>query len=379
MRVLFISDFFHPSIGGIEVRSLPFLQSMRGRGHEIVVLTNRDGYVGAPAESDYDGLRVLRLPFAAAIHRRDLSGIVKIKREIRALKEAFKPEIVHAFVSGPLVMAHIETDTIEPSPFLISFTQWLEGSTGSGTLLGRMFGAADWVTANSARLLSQVREIAPDVTSRSSAVHSGNIWPDFEPAPFQFDRPNLLCIGRLIEEKGFDIALRAMPAILARFPSARLIIAGDGPNGPMLRALTAELGLSDQVTFLGWVEPGKVLHLMNEAAIVVVPSRWQEAFASVAIQAAQVGRPAIATDRGGMAEAVLDGETGLIVPSDDVEALADSVIRLLGDPPLAMELGRRARVRARTLFSWDRYLDDFEELYARLAANWHHRESAVSA
>jgi glycosyltransferase involved in cell wall biosynthesis len=112
---------------------------------------------------------------------------------------------------------------------------------------------------------------------------------------------------------------------------------------------------------------------------VVVPSRWQEAFASVAIQAAQVARPTIVTDRGGMAEAVLDGETGLVVPSDDVEAVAGSVIRLLGDPSLAMELGRRARERARTLFSWDRYLDDFDALYARLVATWHSHESAVPA
>jgi glycogen(starch) synthase len=102
--------------------------------------------------------------------------------------------------------------------------------------------------------------------------------------------------------------------------------------------------------------------------MVIVPSRWQEAFATVSIQAAQMGRPVIATSRGGMEEAVLDGETGLIVPPEDVAALADAVTRLLADPAMTARLGSQARIRARALFSWERYLDDFEGLYSRLAA-----------
>lgn len=369
MRVLFISEFFHPVIGGVEVRALRLLQSMHRRGHEITVVTNRDQEQTFPAEGDYDGVRVFRFPLATAIGAGDLPGIIGIKRQVAKLKRLFRPELVHAFVYGPMIQPHLETERGGPVPLIASFTQWVDGPIGRNTLLGRALRAADWVTVNAASLLSHLRTLAPDVGPKSSVIYSGNAWPDLEPAPLALSAPRLLCIGRLIDEKGFDLAIDAMPRILDGCPAARLIVAGDGPGRAKLEALASALDIDERVQFVGWVRPDEVPRLMNEVSMVIVPSRWQEVFATVAIQAAQLGRPCIATDRGGMREAVRHGETGLIVPGEDAGAIADAALALIGNPPEAQRLGRNAREHARAAFSWDRYVDEFETLYERLVAS----------
>ena len=101
--------------------------------------------------------------------------------------------------------------------------------------------------------------------------------------------------------------------------------------------------------------------------MMVVPSRWQEAFGLVALQAAQLARPVVASRVGGLAEVVADEETGALVPADDPPALALAMAVLLQDPERAIRLGCNGRDRARTLFGWDRYVDARDQLYRTLA------------
>jgi glycogen(starch) synthase len=116
------------------------------------------------------------------------------------------------------------------------------------------------------------------------------------------------------------------------------------------------------------VDPEDVAALINRSTLVVVPSRWQEAFASVAIQAAQLGRPVLASRVGGMSEAVLDGETGILFASEDDDALAAAIIGLLDEPRRLERLGRNARSHAQRAFSFDRYVADVESIYRRVSA-----------
>jgi glycogen(starch) synthase len=106
---------------------------------------------------------------------------------------------------------------------------------------------------------------------------------------------------------------------------------------------------------------------INAATLLVVPSRWKEAFGLVALQAAQQARPVVGSRVGGLPEVVLHEETGLLVEREDPEALARAVLRLLADPTLAIRLGEGGRSRAAQHFSWTAHLDSFSKLYARLA------------
>jgi glycogen(starch) synthase len=122
------------------------------------------------------------------------------------------------------------------------------------------------------------------------------------------------------------------------------------------------------VDFLGWVHPDRVLALMNDSTMVLMPSRVPEGFGLVALQAAQMNRPVVASGVGGVMEVVVHEETGLLVEPADEGALAGAIIALLGDPARAERLGRAGRRRAETELGWERHVDAYDALLRRLAA-----------
>ena len=103
---------------------------------------------------------------------------------------------------------------------------------------------------------------------------------------------------------------------------------------------------------------------MNEATFVVMPSRWEEAFGLVALEAALMERPVIATRVGGLPEIVVDGVTGILVEKENSEELASAISRLLKNPEEAIKMGRAARVRAEAMFTLEHHIDAYESLYS---------------
>jgi glycosyltransferase involved in cell wall biosynthesis len=366
-RILFVTQSFWPTIGGIEVRARLFLPAMIKRGHDCLVLTTRELSDGLTETDECDGVPIVRLPFSAALRTGDAAGIALLRRRYAALIAEFRPDLVHVFYGGTLPALPLFG---APSriPLLASFTSWpLPMANAGETMLGRLLQRASWVTANSARLVDLLRETMPSIGDRNSVIYSGNPWPTIEPAGLPFGPATILCIGRLVERKGFDLMIRAMPEILRHFPETQLRIAGDGPSMNALRSIVAEVKCDDHVAFTGWIRPDRVSETINDGSFVVIPSRGEEPFASVAIQAMQMARPCIATLCGGMGEAVVNGETGYLAPPEDPAVLARAALTLLGDPRMASAMGYAGRERARTMFGWDRYLDDFADIYQRLA------------
>jgi glycogen(starch) synthase len=144
------------------------------------------------------------------------------------------------------------------------------------------------------------------------------------------------------------------------------VIASDGPARHDLERQTADLGLAEVVDFIGWVESADIPAILNSATIVVIPSRAVEGFGLVAMEAAMMGRPVVATRSGGLPEVVIDGQTGVIVDREDRGALAAAIARLLDRPALATEMGQAAQDRAQARFAWGRHVDAFEALYRQL-------------
>jgi glycosyltransferase involved in cell wall biosynthesis len=150
-----------------------------------------------------------------------------------------------------------------------------------------------------------------------------------------------------------------------RFPQARLSIVGEGPERVHLEEQAASLGLKDSVEFVGRVEPGEVPAVMGQATVVVMPSRV-EGFPMRALEAAKMARPVVATPAGGLAEAIIHEQTGLIVEKENSFALAEAVGFLLGHPDVAVRMGQAARSRVLGTFSLKSCVDSYDRLYHTL-------------
>ena len=366
MRILYWTQRFWPHIGGVEVHAARFLPEMRKRGFEFAVLTS-PGERDLPARDEAQGIPVHRLRFEEALSSREPARIARMRGQVMDVLRTFRPDLVHLHLTDAAVLFHLLTRAAYPCPMLLSLRVTLEGELNRAeSLMFKALSAADWITANSSAVLAGLHEQLPATASHSSVVLNALDPSPLAPTPLPFTRPVLLLLGRVVREKGFDLALEALPAILRRHPQARLVVAGAGPALPELQALISSCGLQEHVRLLGWVEPEQVPALINTATLVLVPSRWREAFGLVALQGASQARPVVAARVGGLPEVVADGETGLLVPKEEPAALAEAVLKLLAEPELAIRLGEQGRRRAGERFGWQTHLDAFGKLYRQL-------------
>jgi glycosyltransferase involved in cell wall biosynthesis len=160
-----------------------------------------------------------------------------------------------------------------------------------------------------------------------------------------------LAVGRLEEQKGFDVAVQAMESVTRAAPDARLTIAGDGSQRRALADRITDLGLTDAVSLLG--ERNDVRSLMLEADILVHPARW-EGFGLVLLEAMTAGLPIVATRVWAIPEVIADGVTGLLVPPEDPDELAAAIIELIRNPERRREMGMAGYERLRKRFSPER-------------------------
>ncbi|MDA4123964.1 MAG: glycosyltransferase family 4 protein [Thaumarchaeota archaeon] len=178
--------------------------------------------------------------------------------------------------------------------------------------------------------------------------------PSFDQSHQQSRR--ILFVGRLVRRKGGDLLLTAFSLLRPTFADLRLDIVGDGPEMGNLRTQADELGLGDAVTFHGALYGRSLWARYAEASIFVMPSRQSkvdaEGFGTVFLEAGAFGVPSVGTRTGGIPEAVIDGVTGTLVRSEDVEGLRAAIQGLLADPSEMGRMGKNARQRASGL-SWE--------------------------
>jgi len=172
----------------------------------------------------------------------------------------------------------------------------------------------------------------------------------------------VLYVGRLVPEKGVNVLIGAIPRILFAHPNTKFIIVGEGYSREMLSSLSKSLGVDRKVFFTRYVSDDEVKGLLGLADVQVVPSIY-EPFGIVCLEAMASGIPVVASDTGGLSEIVEDGVTGLKVPSDNSNAIAYAVNRLLSDSALRESMSKRARERALAKFSWKAIADLTTQMY----------------
>ena len=194
----------------------------------------------------------------------------------------------------------------------------------------------------------------------------------FTPDPgVQRKTDELLFVGRLVEVKGLQILLDAMPKVLAKHPGIRLVVAGAGPLESELRASAAKLNMTDCVDFLGMVPQLKLPSLYQQATLAVFPfivtkSGVQEGFGLVVVEAMGCCCPVIAGDLPAIQDTVVHEENGLIFPSGNAQVLADSILKLLDDPELRARLAGEGRKSVVQNFDWEIIAGKYSHIYQEL-------------
>jgi len=194
----------------------------------------------------------------------------------------------------------------------------------------------------------------------------------FTPDPgVQRKTDELLFVGRLVEVKGLQILLDAMPKVLAKHPGIRLVVAGAGPLESELRASAAKLNMTDCVDFLGMVPQLKLPSLYQQATLAVFPfivtkSGVQEGFGLVVVEAMGCCCPVIAGDLPAIQDTVVHEENGLIFPSGNAQVLADSILKLLDDPEFRARLAGEGRKSVVQNFDWEIIAEKYAEIYEKL-------------
>jgi len=175
--------------------------------------------------------------------------------------------------------------------------------------------------------------------------------------------PVLGFVGRLTDQKGVDVLLRALPTVQQHYARSVLLIAGDGPLRQSLENLTRKLGIEQAVRFLGFHQD--VPRFLTEVDLLVVPSLY-EPFGFVALEGMASGTPVVASQVGGLSESVVDGVTGKLVPAGDPAALAKAVVEMLADPVRAHAMGLAGKERVQRHFSRQAMLGEYERVYRTL-------------
>jgi glycogen(starch) synthase len=367
IRLLFSSSLYWPDIGGIEVFGKELLRGLRDRhGFEVhAVCGVRDA---ADAGLDVvDGVPVRRVSMAGL--RLDApASWLRVVHEIRSLIRVFRPDFVQ--LSGVMPMEWFVRKAARDEAIRVVFVDHGGPRPGRFDFARAIVRGAEQLVAVSPAALPFALLLDPTLAKRYVVIPNGLPAPLLAPAPLPTP-PRLVCIGRLEPEKGFDLAIRALAALAPRLPGVHLELLGEGTAEASLRSLAVSLGVKDHVTFAGRCDRAAVYRSINQASMLLAPSRrhrgFCEAFCLSALEAAQLGRPAIVSDIDGLPETVLDRETGLVIPEDDVDALAGAIALLAADPALASRLGRAARTRAASDFSFGRMVDAYAGLYRRMA------------
>lgn len=178
--------------------------------------------------------------------------------------------------------------------------------------------------------------------------------------------PTVAFAGRLVQEKGAEVLVRAFTNVLKELPDARLLLAGEGPERNRLKELIATLKLSQNVFMLGHLSPSELERQFSTAWVQAVPSLWEEPFGIVAAESMMRGTAVVASHSGGLTEIVQDRQTGILVEPGDEVVLAEALVLLLRNRDLAEQMGRAGREVALTRFSETTFVDKFIRLYEKL-------------
>ncbi|WP_222192731.1 glycosyltransferase [Modestobacter italicus] len=393
LRISLVSEHASPlaAIGGVDaggqnVHVAALAAGLATRGHEVTVHTRRDDPDLPDRVTTADGYVVSHVPAGppTALPKDDLLQHMGTFADVlRAEWAASPPDVVHAhfWMSG---LASVQAAAGLGMPVLQTFhalgsvKRRHQGDADTSPeqridLERGLCADVDHVVATCTDEVFELRRLGL-TTDRVSIVPCGVDTAVFTPrgpvAP-RSDRQRLLVLGRLVERKGQEDAVRA----LAEVPDAELVVVGGPPTDELdadpevrrLRGIADALGVGDRLVFTGAIARADVPSWIRSADVVLaVP--WYEPFGITPLEAMACGRPVVATAVGGLVDTVADGVTGELVPPRDPDALGRALATLLADEDRRTAYGAAGVRRARTRYRWSRVVADTDAVYHQVLA-----------
>ena len=292
------------------------------------------------------------------------SRVLRFAREVRARR----PDVFHAHLTWPLACKFgLAGAILARVPAIVATLQlFVDFPIDLSVLVQQRLiaTAIDAYIAVSHATAQQLIRKLHWPAQKIQVIHNGITCApiDLQPDPIERDdRPVVLTVARLDEQKGHRYLFEAA----VQLPDVQFMLAGDGPLRSALEEQVRTLGLEDRVHFLG--HRTDIRDLLTHCDVFVLPSLYEGLPLSI-LEAMAAGKPVIATQVGGTAEAVLAGETGLLVPPADSTALAAAIHSMLADRAFARRLGTAGRLRVEREFSSDVLLQQVAALYTKLLA-----------
>lgn len=256
-------------------------------------------------------------------------------------------------------------------PVVVSF----HGSDVTGSMASCAYASARKELFSRVALVPcRSQDLADKATALGCPVEKTRILRTALP-PIDFSQRNIpddgawmiIQAARLVPKKGIATALQAFALFHQKFPQARYIIAGIGPEREKLEALSVSLGLQGAVDFVGFLPSGTLLERFRDAHIYLHPSEVSggdvEGIPNALLEAMASGLPPVTTRHGGIPEVVQDSTSGLLCPEHDPQALASALLRLTENPSLYTAMGRAASDRAQSLFSPENQSTAISQIY----------------
>jgi glycogen(starch) synthase len=309
MRILITTVPFYPSIGGLNPIAYLSAREWLSRGHEVRLLTRNPGRFDG--EDEFPIFRCL----------------------------SFRQMLTHYKWADVVFQNHVSIHFWLPllavrRPYVVSMSGWVTRRAGGGTGKPGLPARARYL------LMRWILRMAARNIGACAAVAAANEVParvipnPFDSTRFQNTNPSyedrssaVLFAGRLVADKGVDDLIRAIALLKTRSIICEVVVAGDGPELGNLLELSRKLSVADQISFVGPKSPTELATLMNQHRVMVVPSKWNEPIAIVALEAMACGCVVVGSEGGGLAVTI--GPCGLTYPNGDYELLADRLADIL--------------------------------------------------
>ncbi len=399
MKLLLINNEFPPIGGGGSTVTKYALRYLVKAGHEVTLITSR--YQNLPKRETVEGATVIRIP---AVRRyKDFCAIWELVIfGVSALVYTFfytfshKVDFIQAYFAVPAGWVAWMVCKVLGPPFRrvnIPYAVYFGGSDIPGanpsryknvyplltSLLTAIWRGAEFRTVCSDELVRLGKKADP--TSEFIMIPNGVETDRFKP----ISRPpnpkvKVLFIGRLIERKGFQRVIKALPRLreLAEVPFV-VEVAGSGAFRGRLSEMAEELGVTDLIQYVGTVPYDQLEKSYQYADIFVLTSLY-EGMPAVILEAMGCGLPIVASDVGGNNEIVKEGENGFLIPGDNTEKLAHDLATLVNDTALRARLGKKSREMAMA-YDWSNIMAEYNKLYEQYSHNGRsriHREQPGS-
>lgn len=360
MKLLVVNwqDRLNPQAGGAEIHLHEVFGRLAARGHQVTLLVS--SWPGAEPRVRLDGMDVHRVGgrytfnvAASGYYQRHLRNL-----EFDLLVEDLNkvPLFAPYWAREPvtLVVHHLfGTTAFQEASFPLAAATWLLEKP-----IPKVYGRIPTVAVSE----STAQDLVARGFDRSgiSVIPNGVDLTFYSPSPSSPKAPDplVLYLGRLKRYKRVDLVIRAFAGVLADYPRARLIIAGQGDARPALEQLVAELNLGDSVEFAGFVTEEQKANLFRHAWVHMLTSS-KEGWGITNIEAAACATPTIASDVPGLRDSIQDEVTGFLVPHGDVAALTTRLKEVIANPELRARLSAQALSFARQ-FAWDATADRME-------------------